>query len=125
MQFEPKSIADQIQALAQLTGAPESFIAQVRALFERKGISLLTDSAPYINALEHAFRREHSIRTCRGTRERQSDTFRFRPRRSPNVRRAQPERSLSDGARARRYSVRQRPSDAFDPFLESGKGRCV
>ena len=63
MQLEPKSIADQIHCLAQLTGAPESFVTQVKALFERKGISLLTDSTPYVNALEHAFRREHSIRT--------------------------------------------------------------
>jgi len=62
MQFEPKTIGDQIQCLAQLTGAPDRFIKQVKDLFERKGISLLTDSEPYLNALEHAFRREHSIR---------------------------------------------------------------
>jgi hypothetical protein len=63
MEFEPKSIADQIECLAQLTGAPESFIMQVRALFEKKGISLLTDATPYVAALEQAFKREHSIRT--------------------------------------------------------------
>ena len=63
MEFEPKSIEQQIDCLARLTGAPESFILQVKALFEKKGIPLETDARPYVRALEQAFRREHSIRT--------------------------------------------------------------
>jgi hypothetical protein len=62
MDYEPKSIADQIDCLARLTGAPESFVDQVRELFTRKGISLEEDSAPYVKALEEAFIREESIR---------------------------------------------------------------
>ena len=63
MTFEPKSIADHIDCLARLTGAPRSFVLQVKDLFGRKGISLETDASPYLAALEEAFRREESIRT--------------------------------------------------------------
>ena len=63
MTFEPKSIADHIDCLARLTGAPRSFVLQVKDLFSRKGISLETDASPYLAALEEAFRREESIRT--------------------------------------------------------------
>jgi hypothetical protein len=63
MRFDPKSISDQIQCLARLTGASEPFVAQVMALFEKKGISLSAEATPYIEALEEAFRREESIRT--------------------------------------------------------------
>ncbi len=63
MNIEPKSIEQQIECLAKLTGAPESFIGQVKNLFHRKGIDLAEDAAPYIQALEEAFRREHTIRT--------------------------------------------------------------
>ena len=59
---EPKTLAEQIQCLAQLTGAPRSFVMQVKDLFSRKGISLDADAAPYLKALEEAFRREESIR---------------------------------------------------------------
>jgi hypothetical protein len=62
MPFSPKSIAEQIDCLARLTDAPESFVSQVRELFERKGISLDEDAAPYVRALEEAFVREESIR---------------------------------------------------------------
>jgi len=62
MNFEAKSIADQIDCLARLTGAPQSFVDQVRDLFTRKGISLDEDSTPYLGALEEAFIREESIR---------------------------------------------------------------
>ena len=62
MRFEPKSIADQIRCLAQLTGAPDSFVSQVKQLFTRRGISLEADATPYVRALEEAFQREESIR---------------------------------------------------------------
>ena len=63
MRFEPKSIQDQIQCLAQLTGAPDSFVSQVKQLFTRRGIPLESDATPYVRALEEAFQREESIRT--------------------------------------------------------------
>jgi hypothetical protein len=62
MNYDAKSIAEQIDCLARLTGAPTSFVDQVRQLFTRKGISLTEDSSPYLKALEEAFIREESIR---------------------------------------------------------------
>lgn len=62
MTHQPKSIEDHIQCLARLTGAPDSFVDQVRALFTSKGIALETDASPFLNALEEAFRREENIR---------------------------------------------------------------
>ncbi len=62
MNYEPKSIDEHIACLAKLTGAPVSFVEQVRALFTAKGISLDTDATPFLQALEEAFRREESIR---------------------------------------------------------------
>lgn len=62
MRYESRSIAQEIDCLARLTGAPESFVEQVRELFGKKGISLEEDVKPYIKALEEAFRREETIR---------------------------------------------------------------
>jgi hypothetical protein len=62
MTLEPKTIAEQIDCLARLTGAPQTFVIQVRDLFSRKGIPLESDASPYLQALEEAFRREESIR---------------------------------------------------------------
>ena len=59
---EPKTLAEQIQCLAQLTGAPRTFVIQVKELFSRKGISLEANADPYLKALEEAFRREENIR---------------------------------------------------------------
>ena len=56
------TIAEHIDTLARLTGAPESFVLQVRELFSRKGIPLEADAAPYVEALEEAFVREERIR---------------------------------------------------------------
>ena len=56
------TVADKIRILAEETGAPSVFVAQVRSLFETKKISLLDDCSPYITALEEAFRREAAIR---------------------------------------------------------------
>jgi len=63
MRFELKTIADHIESLARLTGAPRSFVCQVKDLFSRKGISLESDASPYLRALEEAFKREEAIRT--------------------------------------------------------------
>ncbi len=62
MMLEPKTIGEQIECLARLTGAPESFTDQVQQLFTRKGITLDSDASPYVKALEEAFQREESIR---------------------------------------------------------------
>jgi hypothetical protein len=58
----PRSIAEHIDTLARLTGAPLSFVDQVRELFLAKGISLDTAAGPFLEALEEAFRREERIR---------------------------------------------------------------
>jgi|WetSurMetagenome_2_1015567.scaffolds.fasta_scaffold658990_1 hypothetical protein len=58
----PKSIAEEIEVLARLTGAPRVFVEQVRALFTSKAISLDETAAPFVAALEEAFRREETIR---------------------------------------------------------------
>lgn len=63
MNHPPRSIDEHIECLARLTGAPPSFVQQVRALFTSKGISLDTDATPFLKALEEAFRREENIRT--------------------------------------------------------------
>ena len=62
MVHEARSISEHIDCLARMTGAPGSFVAQVRALFTAKGIPLDADAAPFIPALEEAFRREENIR---------------------------------------------------------------
>ncbi len=61
-EHEPKSIAEEIEILARLTGAPRAFVEQVRALFTSKAISLDETAAPFLAALEEAFRREEMIR---------------------------------------------------------------
>jgi len=62
MIYEARSIREHIDCLARMTGAPGSFVAQVRALFTAKGIPLDADAAPFVPALEEAFRREENIR---------------------------------------------------------------
>lgn len=62
MSYLPKSISEHIECLARLTGAPESFVIQVKELFSRKGIALDEEAEPYLKALEEAFRREECIR---------------------------------------------------------------
>jgi len=56
------SIGGQIDRLAVETGAPDEFVERIRELFSNKSISLDGDCTPYITALDHAFRREESIR---------------------------------------------------------------
>lgn len=62
MTTDPKSIDEHIECLARLTGAPDSFVTQVKELFTRKGITLDTDATPYLIPLEEAFQREEAIR---------------------------------------------------------------
>lgn len=56
------SLETSIHALAADSGAPASFVAKIRALFEGKGISLERRAGPYLGALREAFRREESLR---------------------------------------------------------------
>ncbi len=67
MTGQPKSIEDHIQCLARLTGAPHTFIDQVRSLFTSKGIPLISEARPFIKALDEAFRREEHIRASSHT----------------------------------------------------------
>jgi hypothetical protein len=60
------SLDASIAALAADTGAPASFVAKIRALFEGKGIPLEGQAAPYLGALREAFRREESLRRLSG-----------------------------------------------------------
>jgi hypothetical protein len=79
MSLEPKTIAEQIECLARLTGAPQTFVCQVKDLFSKKGIPLTSDASPYLKALEEAFKREETIRTsaqrARRNIERLADNF--------------------------------------------------
>ncbi len=71
MTGQPKSIEDHIQCLAGLTGAPHTFIDQVRSLFTSKGIPLASEARPFIKALDEAFRREEHIRASSHTAQHQ------------------------------------------------------
>ena len=62
MTYEPKTIDEHIECLARLTGAPATFIEQVRSLFVGKGISLKSEAQPFLGALDEAFRREENVR---------------------------------------------------------------
>ena len=56
------SLDASIAALAADSGAPASFVAKIKALFEAKGISLDRSARPSLGALREAFRREESLR---------------------------------------------------------------
>jgi len=62
MSEDTKTIRDSISHLARATSAPNAFVDQVHSLFSAKGISLADNAAPYLAALEEAFRREQVIR---------------------------------------------------------------
>jgi len=62
MTYEPKTIDEHIDCLARLTGAPATFVEQVRSLFVGKGISLKSEAQPFLGALDEAFRREENVR---------------------------------------------------------------
>ncbi|HEX5042393.1 MAG TPA: hypothetical protein VFV75_05780 [Candidatus Polarisedimenticolaceae bacterium] len=56
------SLAASIAILAADSGAPDSFVEKIKALFEAKGIPLERSARPYLGALQEAFRREESLR---------------------------------------------------------------
>lgn len=56
------TLEESIAKLAHETGASESFVEKVRALFLGRGIDLEDSSEPYSHALHDAFRRHASLR---------------------------------------------------------------
>jgi len=62
MTWDSRTIDDQILCLARLTGASDTFVGEVRALFVRRGISLDSAVTPFLAALEDAFLREERMR---------------------------------------------------------------
>lgn len=56
------TLEESIVKLAMETGASQSFVDKVRALFLGRGIDLEDSSEPYAEALNEAFRRHASIR---------------------------------------------------------------
>jgi hypothetical protein len=66
------SLDASIAILAADSGAPASFVAKIKALFEAKGIPLERSARPYLGALQEAFRREESLRRLS---ERSSDAL--------------------------------------------------
>jgi hypothetical protein len=56
------TLEESITRLAQETGASESFVEKVRALFLGRGIDLEDSSEPYSDALAEAFRRHVTLR---------------------------------------------------------------
>lgn len=62
MSSRDNSIGEQVDRLARQTGASQTFVRRIRALFLNKGISLEEDATPYFTSLEEAFRREQGIR---------------------------------------------------------------
>jgi len=56
------TLEESIARLAKETGASESFVQKVRALFLGRGIDLEDSAAPYTHALADAFRRHASLR---------------------------------------------------------------
>jgi len=56
------TLEESIAKLAHETGASESFVEKVRALFLGRGIDLEDSSEPYAHALHDAFRRHASLR---------------------------------------------------------------
>jgi len=56
------TLEESIAQLARETGASESFVEKVRALFLGRGIDLEDSAEPYTHALLDAFRRHASLR---------------------------------------------------------------
>lgn len=62
MRSRKVTLEESIAKLAEETGASESFVEKVRALFLGRGIDLEDSSEPYSSALRDAFRRHASLR---------------------------------------------------------------
>jgi len=56
-----RTLADQIDRLARHHRVPESFVESIRSSFERKGISLAEDAAPFLPILEETFARQAAV----------------------------------------------------------------
>lgn len=57
-----RTIGEEIDHLAEQTGAPATFVAQVRDFFFGKRIDLGVDADPYLPALQEAFLLEETVR---------------------------------------------------------------
>ncbi len=57
MSMNSRSLGHQIDDLARLTAAPDSLVQEIRAIFERRSISLDEDALPYLEMLEETFTR--------------------------------------------------------------------
>lgn len=55
------TLGRQIDDLARDTGAPASLVAEIRAIFLRRGISLEEDALPYVEILDETFARAAEI----------------------------------------------------------------
>jgi uncharacterized coiled-coil DUF342 family protein len=62
MRSRKLTLEESIVKLASETGASQSFVDKVRALFLGRGIDLEDSSEPYLAALNEAFQRHASIR---------------------------------------------------------------
>lgn len=57
-----RTIAEEIDRLAQETGASPAFVAQVRDFFFGKRIDIESDAEPYLPALQESFLLEETVR---------------------------------------------------------------
>src|SRR5262245_61014851 len=62
MQGKRETLSESIERIAARTGASSDFVTRVRQLFERKGIWLGEDAAPYTRAIGEAFERQALLR---------------------------------------------------------------
>lgn len=62
MRMRKLTLEQSIVRLASETGASQSFVDKVRALFLGRGIDLEDSSEPYASALNEAFRRHATVR---------------------------------------------------------------
>lgn len=62
MSRSKQTLAQSIATLARETRAPAAFVERVRTLFEGRGIPLDSNAAPFVKALDDAFRRHATVR---------------------------------------------------------------
>lgn len=62
MSAKRNSVASVIDDLARLTEASPTYVEKIRALLEKRGVSLEQDAAPFLDALEEVFIRQQAIR---------------------------------------------------------------
>lgn len=61
-----RTLGEAIDEFARETGAPDSLVQSVTALFTGKGIALDDDAAPYVEALREAFLCDARLRAATG-----------------------------------------------------------